>query len=503
MSRRQQQVKLNLLDRFLSYWDPAIGVKRLQDRAIISSFDAAQKSRYNRDRSGKKAGGSGDDHIDRWSLWDLRETARDLDRNNGLAMAIVDRVIENVFGPYGFELRPKTPDDDINKRIQEDFGNWMHFEFDARREFSGWEVMRNVYRSELRDGDFFMQYQYQGNGSCMGFEGERVTNPRGAKEVKIAGLKTINGIAKKNGEKKYLWVADENPQSPLVPENQGKAIRADNVVQFYNPRRYTQGRGLPICTPLIREIDDIDDLLFFERLAAKKAASNNMVVYTENPVGASEWMKKQYEQRNGDSDIPLEEWDPLGVNHLRVGEKIDSIPSNHPGTTFEPFIVLLNRYVGIPMGLPLELVLLDFSKVNFASSRQLLNQAQRRFEINQDQIAFKLYLIYRLWLDHRLDQGHYDRNKMGAFPYAHNWAFPGWPSPNPLQDAQACALAIQYAFGSRTDYNRRRGISQDRIEQELEKETKQLVERSIPISDKINPMRSSSSNSQTKTQEAA
>lgn len=497
------EVKMNLVDRVVSYWNPSKGLQRLQDRAMLSSFDAAQKSRLNRDRSGKKPGGSGDDHIDRWSLWELRETARDLDRNNGLAMAIVDRVIENVFGPYGFELRPKTPDDDINKRIQEDFRNWMYFDFDARREFSGWEVMRNVYRSELRDGDFFMQYLYQGNGSCMGFEGERVTNPRGAKEVQIRGLKTVNGIAKQNGIKKYLWVADENPKSPNVPVDQGKAIRADNVVQFYNPRRYTQGRGLPICTPLIREIDDIDDLLLFERLAAKKAASNNMVVYTENPVGASEWMTKQFQERNGDDDIALEEWDPLGVNHLRIGEKIDSIPSNHPGTTFEPFIVLLNRYVGIPMGLPLELVLLDFSKVNFASSRQLLNQAQRRFEINQDQIAFKLYLIYRLWLDHRIDQGHYDKNKMGAFHYAHNWAFPGWPSPNPLQDAQACALAIQYAFGSRTDYNRRRGISQDRIEQELENETKQLVERSIPISDKINPMRSSSSNSQTQKQEAA
>lgn len=499
----QQEVKLNLIDRIVSYWSASAGLKRFQDRAILSSFDAAQKSRLNRDRSGKKTGGSGDDHIDRWSLWELRETARDLDRNNGLAMAIVDRVIENVFGPYGFELRPKTDDEEINKRIQEDFRNWMHFDFDARREFSGWEVMRNVYRSELRDGDFFIQYQHQGNGSCMGFEAERVTNPDGMKEGKIGGLKCVNGIAKKNGVKKYLWVANENPRHSYVSSKDGRAIKADHVVQFYSPRRYSQGRGLPICTPLIREIDDIDDLLLFERLAAKKAASNNMVVYTENPVGASQWMQEQYVNRNGASDDPLEEWDPLGINYLRVGEQIDSIPSNHPGTTFEPFIVLLNRYVGLPLGLPLELVLLDFSRVNFASSRQLLNQAQRRFEINQDQIAFKMYMIYRHWLDHRMDQGVYDKNKMGAFPYAHNWAFPGWPSPNPLQDAQACALAIQYAFGSRTDWNRRRGISQDRIEQELEEEYKQLTERSIPISDKINPLRSSKSNSKTKTQEAA
>jgi len=494
------EVKMNLLDRFVSYLDPVRGLNRIQTRAMLSSFEAANKSRLNRDRSNKQNGGSGDDHIDRMTLWDLRETARDLDRNNGLAMAIIDRVIENVYGPYGFELRPKTPDEDLNQRIKEDFRNWFHYEFDARREFNGWEVMRTVYRSELRDGDFFLQYRHEGNGSVMGFEGERVINPNGAKEGKIGGLKATNGIAKKDGVKKYLWVANENPKHPYVSEKDGKAIKADHVVQFYNPRRYSQGRGLPVCTPLIREIDDIDDLLLFERIAAKKAASNNMVITTENPVGASEWMKTEYQNRNGSNNgEPLEELDPMGVNYLRVGESIEYIASNHPNNTFESFIMLLNRYVGLPLGLPLELVLLDFSKVNFASSRQLLNQAQRRFEINQDQEGFKIFQIYRMWLDHRLDRGDYDRGKMGDYPYAHNWAYPGWPSPNPLQDAQACALAIQYAFGSRTDWNRKRGISQERIEQELERETQQLVEREIPISDKIKPF----TNSQTKTQEAA
>ena len=476
-----------IIDRCVDYMFPSWGLKRAQARAFLASYDAAQKKRGSKDRGGKQNGGSGDDHIDHYDLWTLRETARDLDRNNGLAMAIIDRIMENVISSTGFELRPKTVHDDSNKRIKEDFAYWFTHELDACREFSGWSYMRNVFRSYKRDGDYFLQFRPEGNCSVMGFEGDRVLNPNGQLTgMTIGGLETINGIAKKDGVKKYLWVADKAPTSPYVPVSEGKAIRAERVIQIYAPRRTTQGRGIPICAPLIREIDDIDDLLAWERQAAKLAASQNMVVKTENPVGAAEWMKSIYTDRD-QSEERLEEIDPLSLNYLRVGEEIQSIQSNRPNNTFESFILLLNRYVGIPLGLPLELVLLDFSKVNFASSRQLLNQAQRRFEIEQDDFAWFMFKIYQLWLMVRMERGFYDRDKLGPNPFNHVWGFPGWPSPNPLQDAQACALAIQYAFGSRTDWNRKRGVSQDQIEQELERENEQLVERAIPVKESVEP----------------
>tara|TARA_R110002167_G_scaffold61913_4_gene174921 strand:- start:23702 stop:25216 length:1515 start_codon:yes stop_codon:yes gene_type:complete len=498
----EEQPRDPFVDRCVAYFFPGWGLKRAQARFGLASYDAAQKKRGSKDRSGKQNGGSGDDHIDHYDLWTLRETARDLDRNNGLAMAIVDRIMENVISSTGFELRPKTEHEDSNKKIKEDFSYWFTHELDACREFSGWSYMRNVFRSYKRDGDYFLQFRPQGNCSVMGFEADRVLNPDGQHNgVSIGGLDLINGIAKKDGVKKYLWVADKAPTSSFVPVSQGKAIRADQVIQIYSPRRTTQGRGVPICAPLIREIDDIDDLLAWERQAAKLAASQNMVVKTENPVGASEWMRSIYQDRG--NGVALEELDPLQLNYLRVGEEIQSIQSNRPNNTFESFILLLNRYVGIPLGLPLELVLLDFSNVNFASSRQLLNQAQRRFEIEQDDFAWFMFKIYQLWLTVRLERGFYDRDKLGPNPFNHVWGFPGWPSPNPLQDAQACALAIQYAFGSRTEWNRKRGVSQDQIEQELEKETGQLVERAIPISDKINPLPRSKDNNKPKTQEAA
>ncbi|QDT95544.1 phage portal protein [Gimesia aquarii] len=498
-SKRNQKPRI---DKFVDYMFPGWGLKRAQARAFLASYDAAQKKRGDKDHTGKdKGGGSGDDHIDHYDLWTLRETARDLDRNNGLAMAIVDRVMENVISSTGFELRPKTPDEDLNKQIKEDFSYWITHNLDACREFSGWSFLRNVFRSYKRDGDYFLQFRPEGNCSVMGFEGDRVLNPNGQSVGTIGGLETINGIAKKDGVKKFLWVANRAPKSPYVSVNDGKAIRADRVVQIYSPRRTTQGRGIPICAPLIREIDDIDDLLAWERQAAKIAASLNMVVKTENPVGAAEWMRTMYNKRDEDIDH-LEELDPLALNYIRSGEEIQSVQSNRPNNTFESFIMLLNRYVGIPIGLPLELVLLDFSHVNFASSRQLLNQAQRRFEIEQDDFAWFLFKIYQFWLDVRIERGFYDRDKLGANPYKHVWGFPGWPSPNPLQDAQACALAIQYAFGSRTEFNRRRGISQEEIEQELERENVQLVERAIPVKDSIEPPSRRNQETKTNTQEA-
>lgn len=161
--------------------------------------------------------------------------------------------------------------------------------------------------------------------------------------------------------------------------------------------------------------------------------------------------------------------------------EIEDIKSNHPNTTFEPFIELLNRYVGLPVGLPLELVLLNFSKVNFASSRQLLNQAQLHFKCEQEDVGFVLSKIYEMWLAHRIDRGDYDRNKMGPTPSKHCWGYTGWPSPNPLQDIQAAVMAVDGGLNSRTSYNRSRGISQEEILKELQEEEKAILGENLRI----------------------
>ena len=132
---------------------------------------------------------------------------------------------------------------------------------------------------------------------------------------------------------------------------------------------------------------------------------------------------------------------------------------------------MVNRHIGLPFGFPYELVTLDFSQVNFASSRQLLNQAWRHFRVEQVHLSRKISEIYRWWLIRQMNLGRYRRSGVTRRAMLkHSWGFPGWPSPNPVQDAQAAELGILNAFESRTNYNRTRGVAQHQIDAELKSE---------------------------------
>lgn len=480
-------VKPNLLDRVVGYMFPDRGARRLQYRAAIdcfvsargqSSFDAVKKSPYNRNLH--LVGGEGDAHLGVQDLFELRETSRLMDLNNGLSMSIMDRVAENVVGPGGYELKPKTLSKDINKQISEDFSYWFHHQMDHRRESHGWPLIRTCYRSSLRDGDGWGEFIFEGDCSVMMFEGCRVISPEIRRNPKVRSngklRPLINGVVKDgNGRKTHLWIADKSPTSPYVSNKDGRLFNAKNFIQFYNTKRLTFSRGIPVLAPMIREVNDIDDLLVFERTAAKKVASMNLIVKTSNPGGVAGFALGQNQQVVANQKQMPQYLDPMRLNYFSKDVDIEDIKSNHPNTTFEPFIELLNRYVGLPVGLPLELVLLDFSKVNFASSRQLLNQAQLHFQCEQESVGFPISRIYEMWLSHRMERGDYDRDKMGPNPLNHYWGFTGWPSPNPLQDVMAAAKAVETGLNSRTSYNRSAGRSQAEIFRELQEEERAIL----------------------------
>lgn len=80
------------LDRAIAWVSPRAGVERLRYRAALTAgYDAVRKHRLAKERN--TSGGTGDDTLDHASLWDLRETSRDLYRNNGLFKGLRKSVV--------------------------------------------------------------------------------------------------------------------------------------------------------------------------------------------------------------------------------------------------------------------------------------------------------------------------------------------------------------------------------------------------------------------------
>ena len=357
MRRRSRiEVKETKLDRAIGSLFPGWAMRRARARFELAAFNKSYKAtdggRSNRQRNLK--GGSGDDvlfgrHGEHWkTLFELREIAWDLDRNNGLASSMLDRVVENVVGPAGFELQPRigyvsrkgrTAEEaaeempaglrDVNRQIAEDWCEFLERGFDYRRDLHGWEVLRKCYRGELAGGDHWLQRvgAERLDASFIGLEPDRVLTPVGGGVAKINGMRIVNGVARNSkGRKQYLWVCDHHPQNGIARKNEGRALAAGRFIQFYDPRRLSSSRGLPVVTPVIADFDDIDDLLVFNKAGLKLVAASGLFVESDNPaatqsamMGLSDGDDGSRPYVSGGDEVDL--FDPEAVHFLRRGKE--------------------------------------------------------------------------------------------------------------------------------------------------------------------------------------
>lgn len=473
---RWKKPQPNAFERALSYLAPGLALKHYQARCQFSvgTFTATDKGRDdNRERN--NLGGGADRHLDADTLWNCREICRDMERNSGISVALLDRITENVLGPNGYDLQPETGSDSLNERIEDD---WLeHLEtLDVTGEMHGWELFALGYRTTHRDGDVLWHWDRKANdfdGGLLLIEGDRCFTPWRLQMRE--GFSIRQGIVRRKGRKVSAWVASEVPADETywrTSRSKGKFMREGTWDQWMRRQRPST-RGWPTMATVIREHDDLDDILLYERIALKLGAAQCYFIETENAVETRDALMTEGESvstANGSRTVYQEDVDPGTINYLSKGSKPYILSSNRPGDNFDPFVRLINRNIGLPFGFPYELVTLDFSHVNFASSRQLLNQAWRHFRVEQVNLGRQVSKYYRWWLGRRFDRGVYRGGVARRAILKHSWGFPGWPSPNPVQDAQAAEIGILNGFESATNHNRSRGVAQDQIEKELRAE---------------------------------
>lgn len=478
---------INGFEMALSVVSPNLAMRRYQSRCQLSaaSFRPTDASRDdNRTRTG--LGGTADRHLDHDTLYDVREISRDMERNSGLSSALLDRITENVIGPNGFDLQPATGNESLDDRLADD---WLEIleKIDVTGEMHGWELFSLGYRTTHRDGDLVFKLDQKANkfeGGLLMIEGDRIFTPWRLQMRE--GFSMRQGFVRRKGRKVAVWVSNEVHQSEIfntIHHNQGKFLKDGKWVQWMRRQRPST-RGWPTTSTIIREHDDLDDILLYERIALKLGAAQCYFIETDSAVEMRDVLTDEVDSSDTHV-IHREDVHPGTINYVAKGHVPHQLQTNRPGDNFEPFVRMVNRHIGLPFGFPYELVTLDFSHVNFASSRQLLNQAWRHFRVEQVQLGRKISEIYRWWLNRQIDLGRYARGGVSRRNMLrHSWGYPGWPSPNPVQDAQAAEIGILNAFESRTNYNRTRGVAQDQIDAELKSElagAKSLVIDSGPV----------------------
>lgn len=449
------------IDRAIGFFAPGWAFQRLQYRKATESLSAYRGGGKNRLRAHwvTSAGSADEDLL--LTLSEMRETSRDLNRNDGQAAGITETMVSHVVG-QGIKTQSSIDGARIGltreetRALERDaeyvFGQWMQ-ECDAAGQGDWYEMQDLWFRQILEAGEAIAIRKYEvKRGRLFRFrwqtiEPDRLFDPFYGANKRVRGGVEIDA----DGEAVAYYIRRTHPgdyrtgESGDLSYDRIPAFDEDgrpNVLHLYRRKRPGQSRGIPFFAPVISYFQDMADYLEAEVVAARVAACFSLFVVSKTPA-TKQAAASVRTQSNGRR---VEELEPGMIEYLGPGEEIQSFNPNRPASNFDPFLVRMLRLISMSLNLPYEVVSKDFSQTNYSSARaalleawQFFKQWQRWLSRRALQVSYELALEdgFLLGLWNPRDFYQYRRVYTGArhVPPAGRWV-------DPLKEVQAAEQAI-------------------------------------------------------------
>jgi len=358
-------------------------------------------------------------------LRSLRERAIHLDHTNVLARTLIDRTVDNVIGD-GIQVQAATDDEDWNTLAEALFNEWAEESADARR-LDTWSDLQRLYcRHFVRDGD--AAFVLRDDGSLQLPEPRLLETP-----PKLSGdMNVISGVHLV-GEEGVPAAFHFYAGSP----NKYTEVQARDVV--YSRRTTEAGltRGVPAFATTARDLDQVDGLIEAVISAAEMAAMFGLLLKTDNAQAELGALRTVVQTSAGQKrELKLE---PGMFKALLPHEDVTQISPQQPSQNLQEFLTMMFRRIGLEFGMPLELVMLDFSKTNYSSARASLLQSYRVFRAIQKRMMHAFKRVYR-WRISKFIKAKALANRPDA--WLCRMIPPGWQWVDPVKEAQAMLMGL-------------------------------------------------------------
>lgn len=437
-----------------------------------ADYQAGKRSRYVRER--RNTAGPGDaQYGSEAEFARIREYVRDMDANEPIAGSIAERAVVNQL-QGGFRIQPETKDTGLDNELKERFAEWAG---DARLcdhswERTFWQLCHGWMRQTYIDGDICCLLTE--SGACQTLESDRLRSPGGKRDDIVHGVELTS-----DRRKVAYWFGADPGKSR---EARGVPVRRrafddfgdPEVLHIHNPhsrRRFSQTRGVSAFAPAFYRLSIQEDTQFATMLQRQLVS---MLVWfvkrTAEWTGGTSPLGRQSEGSAvpGDAGLStLEATAPGMIARGAKGEELQALNNNMPSPEYRPFMRMILQEIGITIGMPLVLVLMDGSETNFSGYRGAIDQARMGFRFNQKWFAdLAVKPIYRWkvrhWLDLPLSEG-------GLGPAARKnksimrarCTPPNWPYIQPLDDAKATELRMASMQLSPSQFARENGFDWD------------------------------------------
>lgn len=452
----------------------------------------------------------------------LRERSRDLYSGGGpLGRGAIDRVVLNAVGP-GLTLNCRIPAEFLGMS-DEEAEEWEH---NTEREFSFWaenkecditrtmtfyEMQNLAFKSVLLNGDALVMlpmrriknFPYDLRVSLI--EGDRLQNPpfRNYNEMIDGGVEFDI-----DGKPVAYHIANRHPYSEIIGQPTLKYTRIPafgsltgrrNILHLLPMERIGQHRGVPFLAPVIETLKQLGRYSDAELMAA--VIGGIFAIFFEHGVdgddnfdllGAEEYASnlgiKEYEQQ--DRDEWRERVRDIGVNDmygmladLPNGTRATSVSPSRPNSAFDAFVTSLVRQIGSALGIPSEVLFLNFTN-SYSASRGALLEAWKLFRYWREWwVTNFCQPIYEEWLCEAVLKGRVIAPKFFddiRFRKAYAWA--DWTGPSqgqldPVKEVKAAVLRVENGFSTRQretaeltggdwELNHRQRIKEEKLREE-------------------------------------
>jgi len=474
------------IDRMISTVAPGWGFKRMAARAQIDAMTRFAPLQNQRDI---KTFGDGQGDLDERLPWRDRlkmiNMFDTLVHENPLLSGMVDQYICNVIPATGIRPIPTTGDTDFNKACAEAFEAWA--EKGEARGMSFWQFQRPYLKSVIGHGDAGAAKVRDDGPRIQGIPANRIATP--LKYNIYEDGKVRQGVYTGRGVRPKGYYVVRRDKYMYQIRNEHRYVSADKMLFSYDPAKYDleNYRGVSNFLTCFPQIQRFDSLLKYKTFQEKMAAVFGIAIKKDKEkesspvrnIGSSR--ETQSEQKTGATRPDIELFSGMGIT-LNNDEDISTIEHKSQGNDFKDFLWTVAQIIGVGANLPIEFVLLDWSRANYYGNKMSTTMAKRKFA-NSYQIVVQLVeWVYKWVINQKIANGELKPPAgLKGDPLAMTCTM---PPPLELDENKAFDLhrkKVENNVATWEDYARSQGRNVDDIFELRKQELKKQKDKKLPI----------------------
>ncbi len=462
---------------------------------IRADYNMSRESRFIRRRVGLPSqGGSADWHYrNEWAFYNDIEKARDMDRNDAIVGQTVDRAVSNIVQD-GFTLDPDTGDKTVDAQLKARWQEWGDDpdQVDIEGESCWLDLERQTCRALFVDGDC-------GNagldsGHIQHFEAHNIQTP-----TRIPN--TVLGVEKSSSGRREAYHIMRTPidayksQISMADSARLTVRNAAGLRLFfhvYNPKRKSQTRGVTAFAPIFETTGMFEDINFAKMVQQQIVSC--FAIFRERSIAPPPGSPSGY----GNPTTETLTGGTRDIQNVAPGMEIDGAPGeklhgfspNTPNAEYFSHVRLMLQMIGVNLGLPLCLVLLDGAESTFHGYRGAIHEARKGFQDIQRNLVNRLHKpAYKFKVSQFIAEDRALRaasNRRDVNIFRHKWSMPTFSYIEPKTDAEADVIRLGNSLTSRRRLHAERNGDWDEIKTEIIEDNAAAITEAMAKADEIN-----------------